>query len=93
MSHRWISGDTNDPEDVSLSCFVCGITVDFPASLEDEALAIVPLCEPNDGRSHHLILEPHPGLEGWYLSCAYGDAEGDEFDMGPGDYDPVCVGG
>ena len=71
--------------------------MDFPDGLEDEALGMVPSCslgDPEDPRpTHHFVLVGHPGAEdAWFLECHYGDAAGDEINLEPGPYNPVCVG-
>jgi hypothetical protein len=91
MFHRWISHDAN-PGDNCWGCFMCGIAIDFPDGYEDLALGMAPPCERNDGPAHHFILVGHPASEdAFFLECAYGDAAGDEINLGPGPYDPVCV--
>jgi hypothetical protein len=94
MSHRWISGDA-DPGDNCLECFACGIAVDFPDGLENEAMWLVPPCEQHDGPSHHFVIVPHVSLEAdhWQLECHHYDAAGDEIGLGPGSYNPDCTMG
>lgn len=100
MSHHWIAGDA-EPGDNCDTCWVCGISVDYPDGLFQEAMWLVPPCEAyEEGASaHHFIIVPHVGnelLDGlpdqWQLECHYGDCAGDEINLGPAPYNPNCTG-
>lgn len=90
--HRWLHHDADEGENC-LGCYRCGIAVDFPDGYEEVALGMVPQChDPIDAPAHHFVLVGHPaGEEFFFLECAYGDAAGDEFDLGPGPYKPECI--
>jgi hypothetical protein len=81
VMHRWLPGDVNEPDDVCLSCYACGVHVDATVETGDSALAFVPVCRPGGaGRAHDfLYIGPARGagpfdlVGGAYLECAQGD--------------------
>lgn len=89
MPHKFIHNDVNDPSDVSVHCYACGVVLDCPQAYEETARSYLPPCPgPLYVRAHHFIFV---GTTNMILYCEYDDVRvtetSQEDSIGP------CVGG